>query len=585
MATNRSNKVLTSRVHIPRSAKRLVMTMIASAPVAMAQQPGCISLKGSTTCPAFESASVSTNQGVASLFSFLTDVNDVASFDSKLSQYITGPWRQRQYESLLGCGTVDLKDDDLYARFSISVLCNGIIQNSIPFCGMSANSMRPLCAADCAQYAQSEEYIVANPTLCPAPGKNAQSQIRSDFEVCALPADALSASNCVQASDNEPDNCGYQDSVFGLCSYCASGGINSTDTCCYNSNVQKRCAGVVLPTITPNQNFTSSMPTPTTSATSTPIPGVSKATHGISRGAIAGIVIGSVVGALLVALLLFFCLRRARQRQASEKNNIFNQPSPSRKGPISGQTSVAAPPQGYEVLPGGRIARMSALEGHSGGSPSGIGSSRQVGSSGAAAAGYVTGTGRGGNQSSSDSIEGSPAAQGRIGVLRPPSTNIRRTGSLSSNSILASDDPNSPTSVGPLSSPPGINSQQSEQLSSFKDYYSQDDIHPGQRVAVLWAYQPRANDEFALERGDMLKVVGIWDDGWATGILMDERADEWEARLKAQRDSGVSNGERDTSPPGSGEVKAFPLVCVCLPEHWRKTIEGDGSTETGSSAH
>ena len=24
------------------------------------------------------------------------------------------------------------------------------------------------------------------------------------------------------------------------------------------------------------------------------------------------------------------------------------------------------------------------------------------------------------------------------------------------------------------------------------------------------------------------------------------------------------------------------LVCVCLPEHWRKTIEGDTSTDTGS---
>jgi hypothetical protein len=138
-----------------------------------------------------------------------------------------------------------------------------------------------------------------------------------------------------------------------------------------------------------------------------------------------------------------------------------------------------------------------------------------------------------------------------------------------------------------MSSPQGMASQQSEQLPFFKDYYSQDDIHPGDRVAVLWAYQPRAADEFALERGDMLKVVGIWDDGWATGIMLDERAEEWETRRQAQRDSGVSNtsGRRDTSPPVSGEIKAFPLVCVCLPEHWRKTIDGDGSTETGSSAH
>ena len=57
----------------------------------------------------------------------------------------------------------------------------------------------------------------------------------------------------------------------------------------------------------------------------------------------------------------------------------------------------------------------------------------------------------------------------------------------------------------------------SELLLSFKDYYSMDKILPNDTVVSLWAYQPRANDEFELERGDMIKVVGLWDDGWATG--------------------------------------------------------------------
>ncbi|KAA8571044.1 hypothetical protein EYC84_000409 [Monilinia fructicola] len=90
-------------------------------------------------------------------------------------------------------------------------------------------------------------------------------------------------------------------------------------------------------------------------------------------------------------------------------------------------------------------------------------------------------------------------------------------------------------------------------------------------------------DEFTLERGDMLKVVGIWDDGWATGVMINERADEWDEKRKMQRDSGVSNtsGRREISPNVSGEIKAFPLVCVCLPDHWRRTIDGDGSTDSG----
>ncbi|KAI1127384.1 hypothetical protein F5Y10DRAFT_278178 [Nemania abortiva] len=576
--------------------KGLIMAMIASAPLTVAEQPACIQLTGSTTCPAFSSAYVSTSKTVTDLYSFLTVVTDVDTFDSQLSQYLTGTWRQRQYQSLFECGAVNLTNDDLYARFTMSVLCNGIVQNSIPFCQMSDTAKRPLCAADCAQYAQSEEYIVADSSLCPSPGSKAQDQIRADFEQCAQPADALSPTNCIAATDNEPDNCGYQDSTFGLCSYCASGGINSTDTCCYNANAEKTCAGVVLPTITP-QNFNST-PTATSSATSTPMP--STARHGLSGGAIAGIVIGSIAGALLAALLIFFCLRLLRRRRESEKENIFNQPSPTRKGPQTTQIPAATPPQGYEVLPGGRIARMSALEGHSGGSPSRQGGSRLgssvggaagsavAGAAAGAAAGSLGGRRRGDNQSSSDSFGESPGSDTRIGVLRPPPTNIRRHGSLSSNSVLAGEDPNSPTSAGGMSSPPGVNSQQSEQLPFFKDYYSRDDIHPGERVAVLWAYQPRASDEFQLERGDMLKVVGIWDDGWATGILLDERADEWEARRQAQRDSGVSHSSdrgRDISPPVSGEIKAFPLVCVCVPEHWRKTIEGDGSTETASSAH
>ena len=75
----------------------------------------------------------------------------------------------------------------------------------------------------------------------------------------------------------------------------------------------------------------------------------------------------------------------------------------------------------------------------------------------------------------------------------------------------------------------------------------------------------------------MVKVVGIWDDGWATGIRARGKAEDWKAN--AQRDSGMTESQHHTD--GEGEVKAFPLVCVCLPQHWRKTIEGE-STEEGS---
>ncbi|KAL1861593.1 hypothetical protein VTK73DRAFT_7007 [Phialemonium thermophilum] len=548
----------------------------------------CIPLKGSTTCSAFQSASVSTDSFLVGLFPFLQFVSDTSSFDEQLRAYVQTSYVQEKYQTLLGCGGISLTNTtDLYARFSTTVICNAIIQNSIERCGLSAAESRPVCAETCAQFAESEAYLVADSAICSNPSGNAAQQIRADFTNCALPANSLSSNNCIQGIANEPDNCGYGNSTIGLCSYCASGGINSTDTCCYNSNVEGRCAGVVLPTITPNVTFVTPTASSTTHATSGAATG-HKSDH-LSGGAIAGIVIGSVVGAALLAALIFAILFLRRRRHGSQNGSIFNQPSPGRQGPPMTQGSQsAAAPQGYEVLPGGRIARMSALEGHSAEPVSRHG--RDVGAAAAgAAAGYAAGRRRGDDHSSSDGFGDSPESdRGAAGVLRPPPTTLRRNGSLSSNSVLAGEDPQSPTSAGGMSSPQGVASQQSEQLPFFKDYYSQDDIHPGDRVAVLWAYQPRAADEFALERGDMLKVVGIWDDGWATGVMMDERAEEWEARRQAQRDSGVSNTSgrgRDASPPVSGEIKAFPLVCVCLPEHWRKTIEGDGSTETGSSAH
>ncbi|KAK1998493.1 SH3 domain-containing protein [Colletotrichum falcatum] len=579
--TPRKGTRMTGGRSMGQTAKAALFSMLSTSALVSAQS-GCVSLQGSTTCPAFQSASVSTTGFVAGIFPFLQFVSNTETFDKQMLSYIDTTYVREKYQTLLGCSSVNLtRPDELYARFTTTVICNAIVQNSIDACNLSASNSRPVCADTCAEYAQGEALLTSDTSLCGTPGNNYMNQIRADFTNCALPADSLSSSNCIQGVVNEPDNCGFGNSTVGLCSYCSSGGINSTDTCCYNSNIKERCAGVTLPSIFPTVTFTP----PSATATSTPS-STAGAARRLSGGAIAGIVIGSVAGALLLAGLIFACILLARRRRrGSQSGSIFNQPSPSRQGPATVKIPPAQATGGYEVLPGGRIARMSALESAS--DPALVPPTRSSGPTvtsavGGAAAGYMAGRRRGDDQSSSE-FGDSPRSDTRAGVLRPPPTNIRRTGSLSSNSVLG--DPQSPTSAG-MSSPQGMTSQQSEQLPFFKDYYSQDDIHPGDRVATLWAYQPRAPDEFALERGDMLKVVGIWDDGWATGILMDEHANEWEARRQAQRDSGVSNtsGRQDPSPPVSGEIKAFPLVCVCLPQHWRKTIEGDISTE-GSSAH
>lgn len=200
-----------------------------------------------------------------------------------------------------------------------------------------------------------------------------------------------------------------------------------------------------------------------------------------------------------------------------------------------------------EPQPGGRVARMAALTGESSDSPS-------YGNTAAVAGGR-----RYNDTSESEGYGDTP--ESRLGGR--PITG-RRNGSLSSRSMLgALDDSSSPNSGsgGQYSSPEGVASGQSEQLQAFKDYYSQDEIHPGDAVATLWAYQPRAGDEFELERGDMLQVVGIWDDGWATGVRLSDNAEAYEAKRKLARDSGVSHGsgKRGESPLPSGEIKAFPV--------------------------
>ena len=218
---------------------------------------------------------------------------------------------------------------------------------------------------------------------------------------------------------------------------------------------------------------------------------------------------------------------------------------------FSPQPATQELPPDYGPQPGGRIARMSALEGNSSDSPS-------YSNVAAGAIGAGSDRRRYGDTSDSDAYYGdTPESRNR----QPPPTAGKRNGSLSSQSALgALDDPSSPNTEGQLSSPEGVASGQSEQLPFFKDYYSEDEIHPGDKVATLWEYHPRAGDEFELERGDMLRVVGIWDDGWATGVRINERAEDYDGKHKAQRDSGVSNGSgQGDTPQIIGELKAFPV--------------------------
>lgn len=300
-------------------------------------------------------------------------------------------------------------------------------------------------------------------------------------------------------------------------------------------------------------------------STSEPTPAAEAAHRGLTGGQIAGIVIGAVLGALaLLALIIFGCILLRRRRSSSPATSVFNQPATMKQTPpSSGYADGPAESKertGMSVLGGGRVARMSALEHSESPTPDDNESSPILATGAARAAGNI----------SSEDESSTPRRR-----MVPPETGTRN-GSLSSTSQLT---PGAAKAGGAFdtSSPETWTSPdsggQSEQLAFFKDYYSSDEIHPTDIVAALWAYEPRAADEFQLDRGDLVKVVGIWDDGWATGVRARGKAEDWKPNM--HRDSGMTEQQQP-----NGEVKAFPLVCVCLPQHWRKTIEGDSTEGT-----
>ncbi|PIA88615.1 hypothetical protein CB0940_06890 [Cercospora beticola] len=538
-------------------ATALCALLAASIPSAMAQN-GCISLAGSTACPAFSSASISTDSSIVGLFPFLSNVQNVSSFDSGIAAYIDGDFTQLRYQQLIGCTNVDRGNtSDFYARYTTSVLCNAIIQNSIDACGLSGTATRPLCADSCADYAQSEQRIAAS-NICGTAGPNALTQIRADFTNCALPANSITGA-CIQAVDNQPNDCGFTENLSGLCSYCSASSPNATDSCCVFSKTTERCEGVQLPVIA-SASLAPVTVTLTPGVVATSSSGAGSGHHnGLTGGQIAGIVVGSVLGAiLLLGLIIGGCLLFKRRRDNSPVSSVFNQPSPARRQQEMDYNDGTGDyhGNGMAVLGGGRVARMSALE----------------------SAGHNHHYAMGRYSKDISEEEATPDSR-----LAPPPR--KRSGSLSSGSQLgivgAGAQDTSPSSGGEFTSPES--NGRSEQLAFFKDYYSQDEIHPGDLVSTLWAYEPRAGDEFQLERGDMIKVIGIWDDGWATGVRVRQRAEDWRTSGNIQRDSGLSTapGSRDQTPGEEGEVKAFPLVCVCLPAHWKKTIEGDSTEGSG----
>ena len=137
--------------------------------------------------------------------------------------------------------------------------------------------------------------------------------------------------------------------------------MNSTETCCYQAKVEERCKGVKLPSIVDMPDGLLPLPTSTANP---PAPGGGGSSKGLSGGVIAGIVIGAVISVSLIAFLIIYW-RRKRQMRASENylnRPTVHRPSPSNMTYANSPTPHPNPQSPLDNGPGGRIARMSALE-------------------------------------------------------------------------------------------------------------------------------------------------------------------------------------------------------------------------------
>jgi hypothetical protein len=90
----RTRRALHTRQRAAQLTTSAACILLASrVPIAMAQE-SCISLAGSTACPAFNASSISTNSNLTGLFPFLSDVTDTASFDTGIQNYVSGNFAQ-----------------------------------------------------------------------------------------------------------------------------------------------------------------------------------------------------------------------------------------------------------------------------------------------------------------------------------------------------------------------------------------------------------------------------------------------------------------------------------------------------------
>ncbi|KAI8335244.1 hypothetical protein EDC96DRAFT_524940 [Choanephora cucurbitarum] len=233
----------------------------------------CVSLINSTVCSAFSQFYIGL-PGLGNDYPFLLNASTIEEFDRRLLDYVNST---SDYLFPLGCLSSNYNPTIPYARYSLTRLCAGMIQNSaysLPCNFNNGLTPPPLCKSTCFDWVESITKITDNPHVCSDSVQ--RNDTLADFSDQCNTWEGFNGTivqNCISGIANEPYTCGFGNNIRQACHYCQ---LHSEDKCC--QTVEEICQKGSIPGST-----------------------------------IAGIVVGSVVGLALVLLGLVWLYRRRKR--------------------------------------------------------------------------------------------------------------------------------------------------------------------------------------------------------------------------------------------------------------------------------
>jgi hypothetical protein len=360
------------------------------------------------------------------------------------------------------------------------------------------------------QYRASENDIVSNAQLCTPDAQLTSYQygvrnatLLHDYTSCTDWTSLVSTNNatCIEGVTNE-GNCGYGPGVSTqLCTACDPTGNVTISSCCYDDNTDlSSCASfghpgaaAVRATSSATPGFASATGSSSSSTpTNTNASGAanqSNKSSGLSGGALAGIIVGCIVGALVIGGILAWLLfgRKRRNNDGEDGRGLVYGAAAGRSS--SGEKTWNQSEEG--------TTRSIA------GSPMG----EKGGESPATASMGIGGAGTGAGLATGAVVGGGAVAAGGAAAAAAGARN--------------NSPQNRPDSQ--LSSGTGGSDGRGTTVALVRDQYTGQDIFPGEEVVAIYPYNASLNDELTLEPDQKVKILRLYDDGWALGKALDGR--------------------------------------------------------------